>query len=601
MQEVAMALGRILVVDDELDVRKSIGFILAKAGFDVIEAEDGEKAITAIRSDDNPLMVDTIICDLSIPKVNGIETILYFRAQFPSVPVIVLTGKPYLQTAVAMFKQGVVDYLIKPVEPEKLTASVRQAVELHKHFNDKFVVRAEIEEKAMLNEQTATQNALSSLERRRQCRRLEDAKLLQRQRELEAARCISLALFQRINVNELMEQVLRTALEVIGAEAGSILLADPVRRQLIFLYVIGSKAEVLHGAAIPWDKGLAGAVFHSGKPVVCSDIGQDPRHFSLLDLLTDYKTTDMIVLPLKRWDGNPIGVLEVLNKRQGRLDQDDMAILTVISALSAETIEQARLFEEAKLAEIVRLLGDIGHDAKNLLTPLVVATQMLQLELNELFSELPPSGASKAQASHERCNEVIAVLRGTTTRLQNRMKEIADCVQGVTVPPEFTRCRIAHVVNYVFKTLGTLAGEKGITLRTEGLETLPAILADENRLFNAFYNLVNNAIPEVPAGGSITIRGHAEPDAGVVVIEVADTGRGMPPHVRAHLFTARVISRKPGGTGLGTKIIKDVVDVHGGQITVDSEEGQGTTFRILLPLCPPGCAVPTGESISGKA
>jgi len=315
MQEVAIALGRILVVDDELDVRKSIGFILAKAGFDVIEAEDGEKAITAIRSDDNPLMVDTIICDLSIPKVNGIETILYFRAQFPSVPVIVLTGKPYLQTAVAMFKQGVVDYLIKPVEPEKLTASVRQAVELHKHFNDKFVVRAEIEEKAMLNEQTATQNALPSLERRRHCRRLEDAKLLQRQRELEAARCISLALFQRINVNELMEQVLRTALEVIGAEAGSILLADPVRRQLIFLYVIGSKAEVLHGAAIPWDKGLAGAVFHSGKPVVCSDIGQDPRHFSLLDLLTDYKTTDMIVLPLKRWDGNPIGVLEVLNKR----------------------------------------------------------------------------------------------------------------------------------------------------------------------------------------------------------------------------------------------------------------------------------------------
>src|SRR5437588_238826 len=465
MQEVATALGRILVVDDELDVRKSIGFILAKAGYDVIEAEDGEKAITAIRSDDNPLMVDTIICDLSIPKVNGIETILYFRAQFPSVPVIVLTGKPYLQTAVAMFKQGVVDYLIKPVETQKLTASVRQAVELHKHFNDKFVVRAEIEEKAMLNEQTATQNALPSLERRRQSRRLEDAKLLQRQRELEAARCISLALFQRINVNELMEQVLRTALEVIGAEAGSILLADPVRRQLIFLYVIGSKAEILQGAAIPWDKGLAGAVFHSGKPVVCSDIGQDRRHFSLLDLLTDYKTTDMIVL-----------------------------------------------------------------------------------QLNELFSELPPSGASKAQASHERCNEVIALLRDTTTRLQNRMKEIADCVQGVTVPPEFTRGRIADVVNYVFKTLGTLAEEKGNTLRTEGLESLPAILADENRLFNAFYNLVNNAIPEVPAGGSITIRGHAKPDAGVVVFELADTGRGIPPHVRSHLFTSRVISRKPGGT-----------------------------------------------------
>ena len=115
------------------------------------------------------------------------------------------------------------------------------------------------------------------------------------------------------------------------------------------------------------------------------------------------------------------------------------------------------------------------------------------------------------------------------------------------------------------------------------------ILADENRLFNAFYNLVNNAIPEVPAGGFITIRGSARPDARVVLLEVADTGRGMSPEVRARLFTARAISSKAGGTGLGTKIVKDVVDAHGGQVTVDSEKGQGTTFHLLLPFHPPGC------------
>jgi len=72
------------------------------------------------------------------------------------------------------------------------------------------------------------------------------------------------------------------------------------------------------------------------------------------------------------------------------------------------------------------------------------------------------------------------------------------------------------------------------------------------------------------------------------VLTVADTGRGMPPEVRDSLFTSGTISRKPGGTGLGTGIVKDVVDVHGGQIAVESKEGGGTTFVIRLPMHPPG-------------
>jgi len=279
----------------------------------------------------------------------------------------------------------------------------------------------------------------------------------------------------------------------------------------------------------------------------------------------------------------------VLNKREGRLDQDDVAILTIISALSAETIEQARLFEEAKLAEVVRLLGDIGHDVKNLLQPVVAATGLLQDELREHFDRLPAEERQKEATSREFCNKALSMLRPATLRLQVRMKEIADCVKGLSSPPQFAPCRVADVANYVVKILSGLADENGIALRTEGLETLPPIQADENRLFNAFYNLTNNAIAEVPTGGSITIRGRANPEARVVLLEVADTGRGMPPEVRERLFTARAFSQKAGGTGLGTKIVKDVVDSHGGQITVDSEVGKGTTFHILLPISPFGC------------
>lgn len=443
----------------------------------------------------------------------------------------------------------------------------------------------------MLTAQTPTRPASPLPNRRLQWRRHEDLKLLQRERELEAARRICQALFQHINVDELVERALRTALEVVGAEAGAVLLADAESKQLVFRYVIGGKADLLHGTAIPWDKGIAGAVFHSGEAAVISDVAQDGRHFSDMDAHTGYKTRDMIVLPLKRWEGEPIGVLEVMNKREGRLDQDDVAILSIISALSSETIEQARLFEEAKLAEVVRILGDIGHDVKNLLQPVVTATGLLQSEMDELFDGLPAMEQSKTAASHEMCNEMIGMLRDTTKRIQDRMKEIADCVKGLSMPPMFSSCRVVDVVGHVVKTLGKYAEEKGLVLRAEGLDDLPVILADENRLFNAFYNLVNNAIPEVPAGGSITVRGRAKPDAGVVLLEVADTGRGMSAEVRACLFTARAISGKAGGTGLGTKIVKDVVDAHGGQISVDSEEGKGTIFHLLLPIRPPSCSM----------
>ena len=121
-----MSLGRILVVDDEADMRKSLRLVLTIAGYDVVEAENGEKAIEVIKSAEYAHMIDTIICDIYMPKMNGLEAIAYFRAQFPSVPVIVLTGQTDRQWADLFFKQGVSDYLVKPIEPEKLTAAVRK-------------------------------------------------------------------------------------------------------------------------------------------------------------------------------------------------------------------------------------------------------------------------------------------------------------------------------------------------------------------------------------------------------------------------------------------------------------------------------------------
>ena len=423
--------------------------------------------------------------------------------------------------------------------------------------------------------------------RRQSARREEDRRLQRRDREMEAARRISEALFQHLTTDELVAQALRTALEVIGAESGSILLADHQSEELVFRHSLGV-SPVQTGTTIPWKQGIAGDVFHSGRPIVIRDAKADPRHFTGIDELTGHVTHDLIALPLKRWEGEPIGVLEVLNKREGQLDEEDLAILTIISGIAASSIEQARLFQEAKLAEVARVLGDIGHDIKNLLMPVICGTGLLESEIKDLLNSSRKIPTTKAKASFGLCAEVIGMVRSSTRRIQDRVKEIADCVKGRTAPPEFAQCQIARVVDSVFETMRWVATEKEVTFRSSGLDQLPQIVADERRLFNAFYNLVNNAIEAVPSGGSITISGREDRADQSLKLFVTDSGRGIPPEVLRTLFTPSTISRKAGGTGLGTKIVKDVVDAHGGEVTVESQVGVGTTFHLRLPLRPPG-------------
>ena len=121
-----MALGNVLVVDDEADIRKMVKMTLTKAGYNVTDAEDGETGIAAVKA--GGFNLSTIICDLAMPKVSGMEAIAYFRAQYPSVPVIVLSGTGTVDKASSLFKQGVVEFLSKPVEPDKLIAAVHKAV-----------------------------------------------------------------------------------------------------------------------------------------------------------------------------------------------------------------------------------------------------------------------------------------------------------------------------------------------------------------------------------------------------------------------------------------------------------------------------------------
>ena len=123
-----MGKGRVLVVDDEADVRRSVRLILTKAGYDVDEAEHPEAGATLVKTGASKLPLSAIITDLSMPTVNEIIVIPYMQSQFPSCPIIVLSGSKMLDRSAKLLMDADIQFLPKPINQEQLLAAMKKAV-----------------------------------------------------------------------------------------------------------------------------------------------------------------------------------------------------------------------------------------------------------------------------------------------------------------------------------------------------------------------------------------------------------------------------------------------------------------------------------------
>ena len=445
----------------------------------------------------------------------------------------------------------------------------------------------------LLQERTAELQAAAQ-----QVARLQDT-LGQRQRQIEAMHRVSEAMFQHLDASVTARQTLDIALEALDAEAGSLQIYDEEHDTLVFQYVVGPTAETLTGYVMPAAQGISGQVLRTGVP----DVTRHVREHGGVNPMLDRQSKDghhaetMATVPLKRPAGDPVGVVQVVKATDKGFNRADLEVLQVLCAQAAAAIETARLAKEARKAEVGRIIGDVSHDIKNMLTPIQSGLWTLEPSLNEFFAALDEvrqrcygravqSDIERAAAlvrddygwifsnAHEACEQVKA-----------RTREIADAVKGEIAPPFFEVADLNETVREVARPLFMLADKTNVHLHLELDHALPQAEFDRKQMYNALYNLVNNALPETPSGGSVTIRTRGpEPGESTLLLEVEDTGRGMPEHVRARLFTDEAISTKPGGTGLGTRIVAGVVRRHHGSITVRSEEGRGSTFSIRLPL-----------------
>ncbi len=252
---------------------------------------------------------------------------------------------------------------------------------------------------------------------------------------------------------------------------------------------------------------------------------------------------------------------------------DAVGRLAATINLLAETF-QHDLSELRRLEQVRKdFVANVSHELR---TPLASV---------KAFAETLRSGAWKDAANRDEFLQEIEQNADRMTRLVEDLLTISALESG-RMPPRFEPLSLLPVAAEAAASLKPLAGKKRIVLRVEPFGDLPQVRADRGQLKQVLSNLIDNAIKYTPENG--TIRLSAAAQAGWVTVSVQDNGVGIPPEDQPRVFERfyrvdKARSREEGGTGLGLSIVKHIVEVHGGRVSLESAQGQGSTFRFSLP------------------
>jgi two-component system, NtrC family, nitrogen regulation sensor histidine kinase NtrY len=230
------------------------------------------------------------------------------------------------------------------------------------------------------------------------------------------------------------------------------------------------------------------------------------------------------------------------------------------------TEQRERLVQSERVAAWRELARRLAHELKNPLFPLQITVENMQRARNqypEQFDEVFREGASTLLAELANLKTII-----------NRFSDFSKMP-----PPERQSTNLNEVLRGVMKLFEAQLAVQKVAARLDLEDSLPNIEADPAQLHRALQNLVLNALDAMPVGGTLTVRtGHSD---GSVLLDVSDTGSGLTKEECQRLFTP-YYTTKQHGTGLGLAIVQSVISDHGGRISVASEPGRGTTFRIEL-------------------
>jgi signal transduction histidine kinase/CheY-like chemotaxis protein len=422
-----------------------------------------------------------------------------------------------------------------------------------------------------------------------------------RRREAEALARAARTLTESLNVTELAERIVSSLQDFLRVRTVGFRLLQPDGTLLALGAPGGAPGYAEPGHIAPAGHGTGGRVIATGEPFQTADILEDPAVTltpEVRERILAAGTRAYLSVPL-RAHGVLIGALTV-GAAAGRIfTRQEVELLQAFADQAALAIDNAQLFERAQRAhaelsqahaqlvrgETLRAVGELAagaaHHLNNLLAVVLGRIQiaMRRNPTAELVRDLQPA----EQAVLDGADVVKRLSRFSRGHPEPTIAPV-DLNELVTDVVEMTRPRWQNELE-----------ARGVRVETLlELSSLPPAAADPPSIREVLVNLIFNAIDAMPAGGRLVIRTWAD-EAGVHCA-VADTGIGMSAEVRRRVFEPFFTTKGVRATGLGLSVNYGIIQRHGGELTVDTEEGRGCTVTFRLPAArraaPPAPAPP---------
>jgi GAF domain-containing protein len=422
---------------------------------------------------------------------------------------------------------------------------------------------------------------------------LQNARLFQdnqrRVEELSVLHELSRSVTGQLDQVGIVEAVHRQLARVLHAENMSVLLLDESQDRLV------AHLRVRHGRRCEDEEprfyprgpvGLAWVVCDTGRPIRTADYVAECARQGLQPVPHLADMPHHVLAPMTAGD-RVMGVLALGSPVRPFTESDERLLLN-IAQLTALMLRSARLYEER-----TRALGELS-DAQDQL----VRTEKLRA-LGEMasgvahdFNNLLASILGRAQLLLERAEDVkvrqwLMVIERAALDGARTVRRLQDFT-GIRRDQPAVALDLNEIIHEVLETTESTWRQESrrrgveIDVRTDLTPGLPRVVGDPAELREAFTNLVLNAVDAMPAGGLLILHSAVTAD-GQVLVEVRDSGTGIPEHIREKIFDPFFTTKGPKGTGLGLSMAYGILQRHGGRITVDSEEGRGTVFRLLFP------------------
>lgn len=308
----------VLIVDDDLLTRDTLKGMLQRLGVGgVLEASHGKEAISLVEQD----LADILLTDIHMPVMDGMALLEKVKERWPAVPVLVLSGYPTIETAVAAMKRGASDFIVKPFRLEQMELPLRRAAR----------------ERRLLLENSALSRELVQ---KREIERL-NRHLHKKVEELSKLYAISESMQPNpLGGENLFHRIVEMAAEVTEAGKASLMLLDEESNSLVIKAALGTDQGLEENSSIPLGRGIPGRVALEGRPLILRG-GKEAAWAGF----RGYRGRSLISVPL-RIGGEVFGVLNVAEKLSGKgFTKEDLALLTALAQKAALAMENHALHE----------------------------------------------------------------------------------------------------------------------------------------------------------------------------------------------------------------------------------------------------------------